>query len=50
MLKGFFALGSEILSILYTSFYASLTRTFNITTKEFKLAVLGLNPNYYILI
>ena len=49
MLKSFLALGFKILSILYTSFCTSLTQIFNITTKEFELAVLSLNPSYYIL-
>ena len=50
MLRNFLALGSEILSILYISFCTSLIQASNITTKEFKLAVLGLNPGYYTLI
>ena len=50
VLRNFLTLGFKILSILYISFRTSLTQAFDITTKEFKLVILGLNPNYYTLI
>ena len=49
MLKSFFILEFKILSTLYISFYTSLAWVSDIAVKEFKLAILGLNPNYYTL-
>ena len=49
MLKSFFILEFKILSTLYISFYTSLVWASDITTKEFKLAILGLNPGCYTL-